>query len=270
MDHCLNAGASMTHDDMNTGCRVVSAAHEWPSSPTLAGQKRHDIILQGLKILKNLDHRGAVGPTRAGRRRRHPGPDPRRAYPRRRAAHGAGRPRPRAGIERAIAAEGQVPSRLARRADPQRGCRHGQEVEPVIRQVFVGRGSRDMDQDALERKLYVIRKRSPTRPGAGVAPRQGVLRAVVLDAHALYKGMLLADQVGSFTWISPTRRWCRRWRWSTSASRPTRSRPGTSRIRSASSPQRRDQHAARQLQLDGAREGAILDGARRRPEKLFR
>ena len=34
------------------------------------------------------------------------------------------------------------------------------EVEPVIRQVFIARGVNDMDQDALERKLYIIRKKS--------------------------------------------------------------------------------------------------------------
>ena len=48
----------------------------------------------------------------------------------------------------------------------------------------------------------------------------------------------------------PTSRWSRRWRWCTSAFPPTRSRPGTSRIRSFRLPQRRDQHAAGELQLD--------------------
>ena len=32
------------------------------------------------------------------------------------------------------------------------------EKEPVIRQVFIGRGNDVIVQDALERKLYVIRK----------------------------------------------------------------------------------------------------------------
>ena len=52
----------------------------------------------------------------------------------------------------------------------------------------------------------------------------------------VYKGMLLAHQVGEY-YLDLQRRdaWCRRWRWCTSASRPTRSRRGISRIRSASS-----------------------------------
>ena len=35
-------------------CGVGFIAH-------IKGEKRHDIILQGLEILKNLDHRGACG-----------------------------------------------------------------------------------------------------------------------------------------------------------------------------------------------------------------
>jgi len=32
-------------------------------------------------------------------------------------------------------------------------------VEPVIRQVFIARGANCADQDAFERKLFVLRKR---------------------------------------------------------------------------------------------------------------
>jgi glutamate synthase (NADPH) large chain len=32
------------------------------------------------------------------------------------------------------------------------------EKEPILRQVFIGRGNDVIVQDALERKLYVIRK----------------------------------------------------------------------------------------------------------------
>ena len=64
-------------------------------------------------------------------------------------------------IERAIASEGQV--LLGWRDVPvdDSGFSDGvKAIEPIIRQVFVGRGSKDMDQDALERKLYIIRKSS--------------------------------------------------------------------------------------------------------------
>ena len=93
-------------------------------------------------------------------------------------------------IERAIADEGQV--LLGWRDVPIDNAglsERTKEVEPVIRQVFVARGSRDMDQDALERKLYIIRKSvGPRDPGAEAAPRQGVLRAVDVDAHDRLQG----------------------------------------------------------------------------------
>ena len=73
------------------------------------------------------------------------------------------------------------------------------EVEPVIRQVFVARGSRDMDQDAFERKLYIIRKR------AGHAIQSLRLRhgnefyvPSFSTRTIVYKGMLLAHQVGEY------------------------------------------------------------------------
>jgi hypothetical protein len=48
----------------------------------------------------------------------------------------------------------------------------------------------------------------------------------------VYKGMLLADQVGTYYLDLKDPAWCRRWRSCTSASRPTPSRRGISRIRS--------------------------------------
>jgi glutamate synthase (NADPH/NADH) large chain len=67
-------------------------------------------------------------------------------------------------IERAIKDEGQVllgwrdvPVDNSDLAEP------AQKLEPVIRQVFVGRGAGVTVTDALERKLYIIRKSSGTR-----------------------------------------------------------------------------------------------------------
>ena len=103
-------------------------------------------------------------------------------------------------IERAIYAEGQV--LLGWRDVPTNNAglsKRTKEVEPVIRQVFVARGSRDMDQDALERKLYVIRK------GAGHAIQALNLRhgkefyvPSFSTRTIVYKGMLLAHQVGEY------------------------------------------------------------------------
>ncbi|MBR7784843.1 hypothetical protein, partial [Undibacterium luofuense] len=63
-------------------------------------------------------------------------------------------------IERAVRAEGQVV--LGWRDVPvDRDMPMSptvREKEPVIRQIFIGRGPDIMVTDALERKLYVIRK----------------------------------------------------------------------------------------------------------------
>jgi glutamate synthase (NADPH/NADH) large chain len=72
-------------------------------------------------------------------------------------------------------------------------------VEPVVRQVFIKKGENCADQDAFERQLFVIRK----------VIEHAVVNELDLDkAHfyipslssrtLLYKGMLLAHQVGEF------------------------------------------------------------------------
>ncbi len=72
-------------------------------------------------------------------------------------------------------------------------------VEPFIRQIFIGQGTDCVDQDAFERKLFIIRKQV-----------ENAVRDLKLDGgHAfympslssrtiVYKGMLLANQVGAF------------------------------------------------------------------------
>src|SRR6266487_5111580 len=57
-------------------------------------------------------------------------------------------------IERAVAAEGQVLLGWRNVPTDNSGLsERTKEVEPVIRQVFIARGSNALDQDALERKL---------------------------------------------------------------------------------------------------------------------
>ena len=72
-------------------------------------------------------------------------------------------------LERAIKAEGQV--LLGWRDVPvDREMPMSPTVrakEPIMRQIFIGRGTDVIVQDALERKLYVIRKTASERdPGA--------------------------------------------------------------------------------------------------------
>ena len=148
----------------------------------IKGRKSHDIVEKGLKVLENLTHRGAVGADKlqgdgAGILIQVPDSFFRRECGKLKITlpavgqYGVGmvflpqEPASRMAceqeIERAIASEAQV--LLGWRDVPvdDSGFSDGvKSIEPVIRQVFIGRGSKDMDQDALERKLYIIRKSS--------------------------------------------------------------------------------------------------------------
>ena len=69
----------------------------------------------------------------------------------------------------------------------------------MIRQVFVARGSNDMDQDALERKLYIIRKKSGHAIQALKLRHGKEFYVPSMSTRTLvYKGMLLAHQVGEY------------------------------------------------------------------------
>ena len=105
--------------------------------------------------------------------------------------------------------------------------------EPVIRQIFIGRGPDVMVPDALERKLYVIRKTASHKIQA-LKLKHGKEYFVpsMSTRTVVYKGLLLADQVGRvLRRPAGSARRLGASRSCTSASRPTRSRRGNSRIR---------------------------------------
>ncbi len=196
-------------------CGVGFIAH-------IKGKKSHSIVEQGLLILKNLDHRGAVGAdklmgdgagiliqipdqyyreemARQGVRLPPPG------------EYGVGMvflPKENASriaceqeIERAVHAEGQVvlgwrnvPIDIDMPMSPT-----VREKEPVIRQIFIGRGQDIMVTDALERKLYVIRKSSGHAIQALNLLHGKEFFVPSMSARTVvYKGLLLADQVGVY------------------------------------------------------------------------
>src|SRR5689334_21593633 len=157
-------------------CGVGFVAH-------IKGRKSHDIVEKSLTILNNLRHQGATGADPlhgdgAGLLVQIPdaffreelaklGPKLRKAgaygvgmvsLPGDPAARGAACVRE---IERAIGNEGQV--LLGWRDVPVDDSSLGPTARgtmPVIRQVFVGAGRKQLDRDAFERKLYIIRKAS--------------------------------------------------------------------------------------------------------------
>ncbi len=195
-------------------CGVGFIAH-------IKGQKSHHIVRQGLEILKNLTHRGAVGA------------DPL-------AGDGAGMllqlpdaffRAQAAGLNISLPAEGYYAVGmifLPRNADNRAVCEkilsdfivaEGQTVlgwrdvpvdntglgesvkavEPFIRQVFVGRDRNCLDQNAFERKLFVIRKQAENAIHERNLQDGGQFYVSSLSSRTItYKGMLLADQVGVF------------------------------------------------------------------------
>jgi glutamate synthase (NADPH/NADH) large chain len=195
-------------------CGVGFIAH-------IKGQKSHDIICKGLEILKNITHRGAVGADPLagdGAGILIQTPD---AFLRAETAalgitlpaqghYGVGmlflprNPEHRAICEKivedAIKAEGQA--LLGWRDVPVDNEGLGESVkviEPYIRQVFVGRGDNCADQDSFERKLFVIRKQIDNAiRDLDIAEGKMFYIPSFSSRTLVYKGMLLADQVGVF------------------------------------------------------------------------
>src|SRR5436189_6050435 len=71
--------------------------------------------------------------------------------------------------------------------------------EPIIRQIFIGRGHDVIVQDALERKLYVIRKTaSAAIQNLKLKHSKEYYVPSMSSRTVIYKGLLLADQVGVY------------------------------------------------------------------------
>ncbi len=214
IDHLEQHGLySPAHE--HDACGLGFVAH-------IKGEKRHDIVTQALKILENIDHRGAVGADKlmgdgAGILIQIPDA----LY--REEMHKQGVTLPPAGeygvgmiflpkehasrmaceqeMERAIKAEGQV--LLGWRDVPvNREMPMSPAVrltEPILRQVFIGRGADVIVQDALERKLYVIRKTaSASIQNLALKHSKEYYVPSMSSRTVVYKGLLLADQVGVY------------------------------------------------------------------------
>ncbi len=196
-------------------CGVGFVAH-------IKGKKSHKIIEQGLQILCNLDHRGAVGADPlmgdgAGILTQVPD----QFYREEMAAlgvklppageYGVGMvflPKESASrlaceqqLERAVRAEGQVvlgwrqvPIDLEMAMSPTVKAK-----EPIIKQIFIGRGPDIMVTDALERKLYVIRKMaSHAIQSLNLKHGKEYFVPSMSARTVVYKGLLLCGQVGQY------------------------------------------------------------------------
>ncbi|MGB7374290.1 glutamate synthase large subunit [Pontixanthobacter sp.] len=199
-------------------CGVGLVAH-------IKGKKSHSIVSQALEILNNIDHRGAVGADPllgdgAGILLQLPDPLFRKW------ADSAGHALPPPGdyavamcfmpqeeqarafvteqLERFVAKEGQT--LVGWRDVPTTLDGLGEAVidtMPVMQQCIIARGDNCADQDAFERKLIVIRKQT-LNPLATLAEKHDLpeLTKTYIPSFSsrtiVYKGLLLANQVGSF------------------------------------------------------------------------
>ncbi len=195
-------------------CGVGFVAH-------IKNEKSHEIVEQGLLILENLEHRGATGYDpllgdgagiliqlpdaflRAERAKQGLRLPPVGHY-----AVGnvflpqsiTGRKACESVLARIIHEEGleflgwrDVPVDNLILAEAAR------DLEPVTRQVFIGRPESLKDQDAFERKLFVVRKRAEhaVRKLKLEDGKQFYLPSLS-SRTMVYKGMLLANQVGAY------------------------------------------------------------------------
>lgn len=189
---------------------------------SIKGKKSHAIIQQGLKILENLDHRGAVGADKymgdgAGILIQIPD----MLYREEMAKQGVTLPAPGEYGVAMVFLPQETASRLACERELERAVRDEGQVllgwrdvpvnhevlkspavvacEPVIRQLFIGRGADLRVPDALERKLYVIRKSaSHAIQQMQLAHSKEYFVPSASTRTVVYKGLLLADEVGAY------------------------------------------------------------------------
>jgi glutamate synthase (NADPH/NADH) large chain len=185
------------------------------------GRKSHDIVRQGLQILLNLEHRGAVGADPlagdgAGLLIQTPDALLRDEFATQNIAlprpgdYGVGMiflPKDRSVaqhyielLETTVADEGQkvlgwrdVPVDTSPLGETLKAC------EPWIRQLLVARGGSTAPGDAFERKLFVIRKRIENFiPGCPFECKNDFYIPSFSARTLVYKGMFLAPQLDKY------------------------------------------------------------------------
>ena len=185
------------------------------------GRKSHQIVADGLQVLRNLDHRGASGAeintgdgagiliqlphkffSEVCKASRITLPEagqygvglvflPRNPTVRRKVEER---------FEQVVQAEGQtflgwrtVPTNSASLGDTALSC------EPFMRQAFIGRSADLTDDLAFERKLYVIRKRGYNEIRTSTLAGAEYWYVASLSMRTLvYKGMLTTEQVDNY------------------------------------------------------------------------
>ncbi|HVX67708.1 MAG TPA: glutamate synthase large subunit [Bryobacteraceae bacterium] len=186
----------------------------------IKGEKSHEIIVKGIQILLNLMHRGACGcDPETGDGAGLLIQIPHAFFVRECGKLGFGLPEPgeygvgmvflpvekhqrlicEGIIERIVREEGLTV--LGWRDTPITADAIGRIArasQPYIQQIFIQR-AQGMDQDALERKLYVIRKRAEAEIAASDLHNRNFFYIPSLSSRTIvYKGLLLAPQIANF------------------------------------------------------------------------
>jgi glutamate synthase (NADPH/NADH) large chain len=186
----------------------------------IEGKRSHEIVMKGVQILINLTHRGACGcDPQTGDGAGILIQIPHTFFDRECASLGFSLPSPgEYGVgmvflpvdpqERLLcegilekAAKEQGLSVLGWRDTPINGNTIGRlarNTQPYIEQIFIRRG-RDMDQDTLERKLYVVRKQAENLVAQTDLKEKDFFYVPSLSSRTIvYKGLLLAPQITHF------------------------------------------------------------------------
>ncbi len=186
----------------------------------IKGEKSHEIILKGIQILLNLLHRGACGcDPETGDGAGVLIQIPHEFFARECAEIGFTLPNPgeygvgmvflpverherlicEGIVERIVREEGlTVLGWRDTPIDADAIGRIARVSQPYIEQVFI-RGAMGMDEDALERKLYVIRKRAEAEISTTALHDKDFFYLPSLSARTIvYKGLLLAPQIAKF------------------------------------------------------------------------
>ena len=195
-------------------CGVGFVAH-------IKGKRSHDIVRQGLRILENLTHRGAVGADpRAGDGAGILLQLPDLFLREEMQAQGIALPDAgRYGVAMAFlpqdssemewceslfekTAEEEGLRVLGWRVVPTNNRMLGdgvKAVEPAVKQFFVAATDADMDESAFERKLFVIRRIVEIAVSNSDLSQKERFYVPTFSARTIcYKGMLLADQVDAY------------------------------------------------------------------------
>ncbi|MCL1466283.1 glutamate synthase large subunit [Argonema galeatum A003/A1] len=185
----------------------------------MKGKKSHDIVEQGLTILLNLDHRGACGcEPNTGDGAGILMQVPHKFLKKVAAAENITLPEPgQYGVGAIYSSPDRATRQKSREIFESIAAEEGQQVigwrnvptdnsplgntakssEPFMEQVFIQRDPNLPDEQAFERKLYIIRKRA-----------YNAIRVTQIDQHwypsslscrtLVYKGMLMPIQVGQY------------------------------------------------------------------------